>query len=31
MKRRIIKQYELVRKIGTGGSGVVFLANDPLS
>ena len=30
MKRRIIKQYELVRKIGTGGSGVVFLANDTL-
>jgi serine/threonine-protein kinase len=30
MKRRVIKQYELVRKIGTGGSGVVFLANDTL-
>ncbi|HEY6412088.1 MAG TPA: protein kinase [Edaphobacter sp.] len=30
MKRRIIKQYEFVRKIGTGGSGVVFLANDTL-
>src|SRR5215475_13380261 len=30
MKRRVIKQYELVRKIGTGGSGVVFLANDIL-
>ncbi len=30
MKRRIIRQYELVRKIGTGGSGVVFLANDTL-
>ncbi|MEG9435895.1 protein kinase [Edaphobacter sp. HDX4] len=30
MKRRIIKQYELIRKIGTGGSGVVFLANDTL-
>src|ERR1700754_3161694 len=30
MKRRIIKQYELVRKIGAGGSGVVFLANDTL-
>src|ERR1700733_12081684 len=28
MKRREIKQYEFVRKIGTGGSGVVFLAND---
>ena len=30
MKRRIIRQYELIRKIGTGGSGVVFLANDTL-
>src|SRR6201987_5506382 len=30
MKRRIIKQYELIRKIGAGGSGVVFLANDTL-
>jgi eukaryotic-like serine/threonine-protein kinase len=30
MKRREIKQYEFVRKIGTGGSGVVFLANDTL-
>src|ERR1700730_331394 len=30
MKRRIIKQYEFVRKIGAGGSGVVFLANDTL-
>ena len=28
MKRRVIKQYEFVRKIGAGGSGVVFLAND---
>jgi serine/threonine protein kinase/TolB-like protein/Tfp pilus assembly protein PilF len=28
MKRRLIKQYEFVRKIGAGGSGVVFLAND---
>ena len=28
MKRRVIKQYEFVRKIGSGGSGVVFLAND---
>ena len=30
MKRRIIEQYEFVRKIGAGGSGVVFLANDTL-
>ncbi len=30
MKRRVIEQYELVRKIGTGGSGVVFLANDTM-
>src|SRR6202789_3587936 len=30
MKRRLIKQYEFVRKIGTGGSGVVYLANDTL-
>jgi serine/threonine-protein kinase len=30
MKRRIIRQYELIRKIGAGGSGVVFLANDTL-
>ncbi len=30
MKRREIKQYEFVRKIGTGGSGVVYLANDTL-
>src|SRR6058998_440956 len=30
MKRRIIEQYELVRKIGAGSSGVVFLANDTL-
>ncbi len=28
MKRRVIEQYEFVRKIGSGGSGVVFLAND---
>ncbi len=28
MKRRIISHYEFVRKIGAGGSGVVFLAND---
>jgi eukaryotic-like serine/threonine-protein kinase len=30
MKRRVIKQYELIRKIGAGGSGLVFLANDTL-
>jgi serine/threonine protein kinase/tetratricopeptide (TPR) repeat protein len=30
MKRREIRQYEFVRKIGTGGSGVVYLANDTL-
>ncbi len=30
MKRRVISHYELVRKIGAGGSGVVFLATDTL-
>src|SRR5260370_8271154 len=30
MKRREIKQYEFVRRIGAGGSGVVYLANDTL-
>ncbi len=30
MKRRVIEHYEFVRKIGSGGSGVVFLANDTL-
>ena len=28
MKHRVIHHYELVRKLGTGGSGVVFLATD---
>jgi serine/threonine-protein kinase len=28
MKHRVIEHYELVRKLGTGGSGVVYLAND---
>ncbi|MHB1021947.1 MAG: protein kinase domain-containing protein [Acidobacteriaceae bacterium] len=30
MKRRVIEQYEFVRKLGAGGSGVVYLANDTL-
>ena len=30
MKRRVIGHYEFVRKIGAGGSGVVFLATDTL-
>ncbi len=30
MKRRVIRHYEFIRKIGSGGSGVVFLANDTL-
>ncbi len=30
MKRRVIKQYEFIRKIGSGGSGVVYLATDTL-
>src|ERR1700712_1641428 len=30
MKRRIISHYEFIRKIGAGGSGVVFLATDTL-
>ncbi len=30
MKRRVIEQYEFVRKIGSGGSGVVYLATDTL-
>ena len=28
MKRRVISHYEFVRRIGSGGSGVVFLATD---
>ena len=30
MKRRVISHYEFVRKIGAGGSGVVFLATDTM-
>jgi serine/threonine protein kinase/tetratricopeptide (TPR) repeat protein len=30
MKRRTIEHYEFIRKIGSGGSGVVFLATDTL-
>ncbi|HLH33694.1 MAG TPA: protein kinase [Alloacidobacterium sp.] len=30
MKHRTIQHYELVRRLGVGGSGVVFLANDTL-
>jgi serine/threonine protein kinase/tetratricopeptide (TPR) repeat protein len=30
MARRVIKKYEFLRKIGSGGSGVVYLANDTL-
>ena len=30
MKRRTISHYEFIRKIGSGGSGVVFLATDTL-
>ena len=30
MKRRVISHYEIVRKLGAGGSGVVFLATDSM-
>ncbi len=30
MKQRTIKHYELTRRLGAGGSGVVYLANDTL-
>ena len=30
MKKRTIEQYEIVRRLGAGGSGVVYLANDSL-
>jgi eukaryotic-like serine/threonine-protein kinase len=30
MKKRTIEQYEIVRRLGAGGSGVVYLANDTL-
>lgn len=30
MKRRVIEHYELIRRLGAGGSGIVYLANDTL-
>ena len=30
MKQRMIEHYELVRRLGAGGSGIVYLANDTL-
>jgi eukaryotic-like serine/threonine-protein kinase len=30
MKRRLIEHYEVIRKLGAGGSGVAYLANDTL-
>ena len=30
MKQRMIEHYELVRRLGAGGSGIVYLANDIL-
>src|ERR1700687_2733984 len=30
MKRKTIEHYEIIRRLGAGGSGVVYLANDTL-